>query len=106
MTTGACHQASAARQLNAAASPTSAYKWLPHKNEDNVWQPAQTEGVDYTKLTLQDLPPPEVFVQMAMQSPYPMPGEALGYDVEMRLSIIELDIYPTWFLTAHLLCVL
>lgn len=73
-TSGVLNQAAAVRQLSEAATePADLKQLLPHKDANGVWQPANTTGVDFDTLTLENLPAPEVFLEIAMTSPYPMP---------------------------------
>lgn len=72
---GAVHQAAAVRQLSSAAQiPADFKQFLPYKDENGVWQPANLTTVDYNTLTLADLPTIDNFLEIAMTSPYPMPN--------------------------------
>lgn len=57
-------QAAALRKAEAAASPLLAYTWMPWKNENGVWQKASDPNPDFSKMTLADLPPPELYLQV------------------------------------------
>jgi hypothetical protein len=58
-------QAAAVRKAEAIASPLLAYPWMPWKNENGVWQKASDPNPDFTKMTLQDLPAPELYLQVS-----------------------------------------
>ncbi|KAF6265064.1 hypothetical protein COO60DRAFT_1480481 [Scenedesmus sp. NREL 46B-D3] len=71
----AAHNAVAVRQLSeAVATPAEQGKQLiPFKDAEGTWQPANITGLDFDSLTLLDLPSPEIFLEVAMTSPYAMP---------------------------------
>lgn len=71
---GAAHYAAAVRQLSEAAPvPAEGKQLIPFKDAEGTWHPANVTGLDFDSLTLLDLPSPEVFLEVAMTSPYPMP---------------------------------
>jgi hypothetical protein len=71
---GTAHYAAAVRQLSEAATPSEQSKQIiPFKDAEGTWHPANVTGLDFDSLTLLDLPSPEVFLEVAMTSPYPMP---------------------------------
>lgn len=55
------------------ASPLLAYPWMPWKNEEGVWQKPADPNVDFSKMTLSDLPAPDLYLQVVLTSPYPVP---------------------------------
>jgi hypothetical protein len=56
------------RKAEAVASPLLAYPWMPWKNENGVWQKASDPNPDFSKMTLQDLPAPELYLQVSASS--------------------------------------
>lgn len=62
--TGAVQQAAALRKAEAVASPLLAYTWMPWKNENGVWQKPSEANPDFSKMTLADLPPPDLYLQV------------------------------------------
>lgn len=74
---GCVQYASAARNMQqGAASATAARSlppWMPTRDAAGVWHPAANVTVDFSKLTLADLPSPEVFLQAALLSPFAPP---------------------------------
>lgn len=63
------------RQLSeAVATPAEQGKLIiPFKDAEGTWHPANVTGLDFESLTLLDLPSPEIFLEVAMTSPFPMP---------------------------------
>jgi hypothetical protein len=72
---GTAQHAAAVRQLSeAVATPAEQGKQIiPFKDAEGTWHPSNVTGLDFESLTLLDLPSPEVFLEVAMTSPYPMP---------------------------------
>lgn len=62
--TGAVQQAAALRKADTVASPLLAYTWMPWKNENGVWQKPSEANPDFSKMTLADLPPPDLYLQV------------------------------------------
>lgn len=56
--------AAALRKAEALASPLLAYPWLPWKDEAGNWQKASVASPDFSSMTLADLPPPELYLQV------------------------------------------
>lgn len=71
--TGAVQQAAALRKADSIASPLLAYPWMPWKNENGVWQKPSDPNPDFSHMTLSDLPAPELYLQVALTSPYSVP---------------------------------
>jgi len=70
---GTVQDAAALRKADVAASPLLAYPWMPWKDDQGVWQKAADPHVDFSKMTLQDLPAPDLYLQVVLTSPYPVP---------------------------------
>lgn len=70
---GSVQQAAAAMNANVAASPLLAFAWMPWRDDNGVWQKPAEPTPDFAKMTLMDLPPPELYLQAALASPYPVP---------------------------------
>jgi hypothetical protein len=66
-------QAAALRTAELKASPLLLYPWMPWRNENGVWVAAAEPNPDFSKMTLSDLPAPELYLPVALTSPYPVP---------------------------------